>query len=107
MKLKSLLFVVGFIPTLSFAAGALMQLESPAITSPVVTGTHSDAQLRSDPQIPKQEMQFGGSLQDNLDRVPLNTSLNKNKTIQSGGRIITDGIGVDKPEVTIKNPNLK
>jgi hypothetical protein len=37
MKFKLSLLVASFIPTLSFAAGALMQLEVPAIAQPVIS----------------------------------------------------------------------
>ena len=37
MKFKLSLIVACFIPTLSFAAGALMQLEVPAIAQPVIS----------------------------------------------------------------------
>jgi hypothetical protein len=37
MKFKLLLLVIGFIPTLCLAAGALMQLEVPEIAQPVIS----------------------------------------------------------------------
>jgi len=50
MKFKLLLLVASFIPALSFAAGALMQLEVPAIAPPEILKEPAINRLNSDPQ---------------------------------------------------------
>lgn len=50
MKLKLLSILIGFIPAVVMAAGALMQYEAPAIAEPEILKEPAISRLNSDPQ---------------------------------------------------------
>ena len=90
MKFK-LLLAVSFIPTLSFAAGALMQLEAPAIAQPVISerpttvilGPKFNSLTVDDSAAAEYRATHGGNMGDD----------NHSTRPKIGGALVKEGVG--------------